>query len=425
MRRYIALIALALFATACAKYTVKNDGARPFLEFETTFYTLYPGGEVDVYVGCSQVPEKDLNILLSFSGDARPEVDFECPESITIKAGSSSTYFVFKDRGLSKGDEVGISLKAPNGWREGVNSKTVVAVSQEEQLIYSFGYKEGVLNEALPISISLAGVDSGKDFIADTDLRIPLVGYGRATDKLEIPDLIIPKGKNSGSTMIRLLDEEWQGNDVLVITVDDPNHRFISDGSADMKVFVRGIQHPDRLLGQWRYRTVYDLEEVELWFEEMGDDPALLPTHNDGFILEFRKEGDKVMLKPIGDCDFANFFRECEVTLTEPMNLTANGYKIGKYSTFESNMFIADNLETYQTNTYYRLSVANRAFSSSVEDLGPATIVFRLTINGDLCMEFRDYDNALPFGENWWDPDRFDPDMFGFPSRFTLIEDDI
>ena len=423
MKRYILLLAIALTAVSCVKTKITNEGEYPLIEFGSTFYTVYPGGSADIYVGCSKAPLEDLVFNLSFSGDAVPGKDFECPESVTIYAGTTSCYFSFKDKGLARGVEVGISLDAPKGWRTGINSRTVVAMSTQEQLIYSFSYKEGVLNEALPVTVNLIGELSGKDFIADDDIRVPLACFSRIEDFLEVPEIIVPKGKSSGSTMIRLTDENWQGNEVLVLTVDSEEKRFVpSNDYAEIKLFARGLQTPDKLLGLWRFRSVYDLEELELWFTEMDDDPDLLPVHNDDFKLEFYIDGDKVMLRPSGPGDFNNFFRECEVSLAEPMNLTAQGYKLGRHTTFESNQFIADALEAYQTNTYYSLSVANRAFSSETEELGPATIVFRLTVNGDLCMEFRDYDNASLFGENWWDPDKFDPDMFGFASRFIKVE---
>ena len=82
----------------------------------------------------------------------------------------------------------------------------------------------------------------------------------------------------------------------------------------------------------------------------------------------------------------------------------------------EINMFMA--LEDYDVHTcsYYMLSEANRAFSSEVETLGEAVVIFTL-VEGGLQVEFRDYDTP-PFGEMWWDPD-FDADMFGFASLFV------
>ena len=79
-------------------------------------------------------------------------------------------------------------------------------------------------------------------------------------------------------------------------------------------------------------------------------------------------------------------------------------------------MFMA--MEDYDVHScsYYKLSVANRAFSSETETLGEAVVIFTL-VDGGLQVEFRDYDTP-PFGEMWWDTG-FDADMFGFASLFV------
>ncbi len=120
---------------------------------------------------------------------------------------------------------------------------------------------------------------------------------------------------------------------------------------------------------------------------------------------------------PGGNGDFSNFFRKATVSLSKPKNITPNPVILGKYTTYELNMFYENTNNIYQVNTYYELSSANRAFSSSKETLGKAVVVFSVTDDG-LNVEFRDYDKP-PFGETWWDNDDFQPEMFGFASLFT------
>ena len=105
----------------------------------------------------------------------------------------------------------------------------------------------------------------------------------------------------------------------------------------------------------------------------------------------------------------------------EPKNLVAKGVVLGAHSTLEGQMFIAadeTNGCAYQSDTYYKLSSVNRAFSATKETLGEATVVFRLSDDG-LTLEFRDYDRPT-FGEMWADEwTKFDPDMFSFASLFV------
>ncbi|MBQ5528355.1 MAG: hypothetical protein IIU05_04825, partial [Bacteroidales bacterium] len=174
-----------------------------------------------------------------------------------------------------------------------------------------------------------------------------------------------------------------------------------------------------RLAGTWKFAEVFDLEEIELWFEEGEDDPSLLPVNNENFTLTFTEdvETGEVTLTPGGTGDFANYFREAKVTLTNPMNCSTKAVILGDYTTYECNMFEAEVLEGAPfVYTYYALSNANRAFSAKTEALGTGVICVRLDEAGDLILQIRDYDTP-PFGESWWDG--YDADMFSFCSRFT------
>ena len=74
-----------------------------------------------------------------------------------------------------------------------------------------------------------------------------------------------------------------------------------------------------------------------------------------------------------------------------------------------------------QVWTYYKID-ANRAFSKTQKAVSNSVIAFRLTEQGGLDMQFRDYDTP-PFGTvYWWDPQSFDADMFGFASLFKKAE---
>ena len=182
-----------------------------------------------------------------------------------------------------------------------------------------------------------------------------------------------------------------------------------------MKLY--GAEIPEALLGTWTFDHVFDIEEVEEFFGDEGDDITLLPTHNEGFTLTFEKDDAGIItVTPNDKGDFAKFFRTASVTPTEPINYSSEGIVTGMNTVSEINMFMASEDYGVHTCSYYRLSEANRAFSSEVETLGEAVVIFTL-VEGGLQVEFRDYDTP-PFGEMWWDPD-FDADMFGFASLFV------
>ena len=276
------------------------------------------------------------------------------------------------------------------------------------------------------------GSVSGKDLVTAEDIYIPLVLEGEGSSALTfVPDnsasdsqpeseiyALLRAGETKATVRFSVSDG-FSGDLDAVLSVDnEDNSRFIAGDYATLNINVRGLQTPDKLLGTWEFSKVYSLEEVEYFFEEGEDDTTLLPTHNDGFTLTFTKsDNGEVTVTPGGKGDFLNFFRTATVSLTEPKNATSGSVTLGKYTVYDSNMFIAEESTTYQTNTYYKLSSANRAFSSSEESLGEAVVVFSLTDDG-LNVEFRDYDTP-PFGEMWWDDSDFDPEVFGFASLFV------
>lgn len=119
------------------------------------------------------------------------------------------------------------------------------------------------------------------------------------------------------------------------------------------------------------------------WFAEYEDDVNALPTHNNGFTLTFSKEADgSISLTPGGTGDFNNFFRKATINIAEPKNPCPKAIILGKHSTFEQNQWYENTSMPYQFNTYYKLSSANRSFSSTKESLGEAIVVFNLVDEG-------------------------------------------
>lgn len=227
------------------------------------------------------------------------------------------------------------------------------------------------------------------------------------------------KAGSTSATVKFTVPANYSDDKAAILSINsDEDSRFIAGDNGSVSLAVRGLQTPDKLIGTWKFSKVYDLDELNSWFSDYGDDIDALPTHNDGFTLTFAKESDgSVTVTPGGNGDFSNFFRKATVSLSEPKNITPNPVILGKYTTYELNMFYENTNNIYQVNTYYELSSANRAFSSSKETSGKAVVVFSVTDDG-LNVEFRDYDKP-PFGETWWDNDDFQPEMFGFASLFT------
>ena len=427
IKRILTIIA----ATAAAISSVScSEDAKPTVEFGKSLYTIYSHGEADVKIYLSEPAPATLSVPLILAGNAEEGTDYTISsKTVSIAAGETEGTVTVSDISLSEEKQISLSFTAPSGYIAGVRNVAVVAPDAQEALVYSFQYQKADVLEGYVARINITGAVSGRDVVTSEDIAIPISVSGEGsgdivfmpeskTQPLVSPCAILPAGETSATIRFKAADG-FSGSSAVLLSVDtDQAPRFIPGDNEGMILNIKGLQTPDKLIGTWAFKEIYDLEEMELWFLEMEDDPDLLPTHNDSFTLTFAKESDgSISVTPSGSGDFNNFFRKATVTLTSPVNMTAGGYLLGDYSTSESNMFMAEAGIPEQINTYYKLSSANRAFSSSSEAIGPATVVFALLEDG-LHVEFRDYEQP-PFGEMWWDGTKFDPDMFGFASLFV------
>lgn len=436
-KRFITFMAAAVAAVSMV--SCDNDDSKPTIEFSKTLYTVYQKGAVDVDVVVSGPAETDLTVPLTFIGNAEKGVDYTASaESVVIKAGESSGSVTITNVSLSEEKQVSLGFTVPEGYSMGTKIVAVIAPSSQEALVYSFNMTKFDALEGCLATVNVVGTLTGKDFKADEDIYVPLAVSGEGASKLSFtvegttpttstsakPGVfaLIHAGESSGVAKFKV-EDGFSGDLKAEISVnEEADSRFIAGDNSKMEVAVKGLQTPDKLVGTWKFSKVFSKDEMDMWFMEYEDDPEALPTHNEGFTLTFAKESDgTVSLTPGGKGDFLNFFRKATVTLDKPKNLVAKGVVLGSHSTLEGQMFIAadeTNSCKYQSDTYYKLSSANRAFSATKETLGEATVVFRLSDDG-LTLEFRDYDKP-PFGEMWADEwAKFDPDMFGFASLFV------
>ena len=449
-KKFMTFVTVAVAALSLASCEKEGGKETPVLEFEKILYTVYDKGTVDVVIKSNVAVAENVTIPVTFSGEAEKGVDYKivakddegneiaAEEVVTIEAGKTAGAITVKNISLSEKKQISVSFAVPEGYAAGTKKTAVVAPDSQEALIYSFQMARGYALESFVTTIKVTGTVSGTDFKAAEDITIPLSLTGEGASVLQFveekkteggeteggadtrsiaapakgPYAVLKAGQTS-ATVKFTVPKGYSGDKEALLTVDsDADSRFIEGGDNEfVSIAVRGLQTPDKLVGTWKFSRMYtdDEDGLEYWYE---DDLENCPIHNDGFRLTFSKNDDGVVtVKPEGSGDFNNFFRESTITLTEPMNLTADGVLLGSTTAFEGSLFV----NKYHFNTYYKLSKANRAFSAKKEALGEAVIVLCLDDDG-LTVEFRDYDKP-EFGEYWWDG--FDPDMFGFPSLFV------
>lgn len=414
LSKLMAILTLALFSVACSE-----DG-KITVEFEKTLYTVHGGGSVDIAVNVSEPAASDISIGLLFSGSASADKYAASFDTVTIPAGETTGTVTISDIRISQEEQIVVGIvSCPSGYTPGAKSVTIVTVDAEELLVCSFATTSDNAIGSYRARIDVSGAVSGKDLSLNEDVVIPLTASGAAASYLNFggePHALLKAGDKVAIAEFSLNPGFEEGAEVK-LSIKEGEDRILIGNNETITLKLYGAEIPEALLGTWTFDHVFDIEEVEEFFGEMEDDITLLPTHNEGFTLTFEKDDAGIItVTPNDKGDFAKFFRTATVTPTEPINYSSEGTVTGMNTVSEINMFMA--MEDYDVHTcsYYRLSEANRAFSSEVETLGEAVVIFTL-VEGGLQVEFRDYDTP-PFGEMWWDPE-FDPDMFGFASLFV------
>ena len=414
LSKLMAILTLALFSVACSE-----DG-KITVEFEKTLYTVHGGGSVDIAVNVSEPAASDISIGLLFSGSASADKYAASFDTVTIPAGETTGTVTISDIRISQEEQIVVGIvSCPSGYTPGAKSVTIVTVDAEELLVCSFATTSDNAIGSYRARIDVSGAVSGKDLSLNEDVVIPLSASGAAASYLKFggePHALLKAGDKVAIAEFSLNPGFEEGAEVK-LSIKEGEDRILIGNNETITLKLYGAEIPEALLGTWTFDHVFDIEEVEEFFSEMEDDITLLPTHNEGFTLTFEKDNAGIItVTPNDKGDFAKFFRTATVTPTEPINYSSEGIVTGMNTVSEINMFMA--MEDYDVHTcsYYKLSEANRAFSSEVETLGEAVVIFTL-VEGGLQVEFRDYDTP-PFGEMWWDSE-FDADMFGFASLFV------
>lgn len=410
----MAILTLAILSVACSE-----DG-KIAVEFEKTLYTVHGGGSVDIAVNVSEPAASDIRIGLIFSGSASADKYAVGFDSVTIPAGETVGTVTISDIRISQDEQIAVGIgRCPAGYAPGTKSVTIVTVDAEELLICSFASTSDNAIGSYRARIDVSGAVSGKNLSLNEDVVIPLTASGAAASYLNFggePHALLKAGDKVAIAEFSLKPGFEEGAEIK-LGIKEGEDRILIGNNETITLKLYGAEIPEALLGTWKFDHVFDLEEIEYFFGELEDDITLLPTHNEGFTLTFEKDDAGIItVTPNDKGDFAKFFRTASVTPTEPINYSSEGIVTGMNTVSEINMFMASEDYDFHTCSYYRLSEANRAFSSEVETLGEAVVIFTL-VEGGLQVEFRDYDTP-PFGEMWWDPD-FDADMFGFASLFV------
>lgn len=398
------------------------------VSFEKATYVLLSDGTVDVKVVLNRAAATDLKIALNFGGTAVKGQDYTASaEAVTIPAGSNSGVVSISALDNLAESSIQLTLTPAEGCVAGAFAQTTIAVDAKEKIVYSFSSAKATVLDFYTIKLELKGMTSGASFVATADMEIPYKTSGKVESVNFESDFIhVAKGTNYGVLVVKPGEDMEIGDAAqLTVAVDDSKvgPRFVAGTNKEIELNVTGVLKLSQIEGTWNFDHIYDVELQMLFAEEDGLDVSLFPFENDGFSFTIAKADDGTYtFTPNSTGAFANYYRTATIDYCAPVNPTHGYEKLGDYCTMEENMYIGDEdaeLEV-QYFTYFSLSKVNRAFSAGTEKDGKGAVSFYRVPDG-LLVVINDYDQP-EFGEDWWDDDDFDPEMFGFAALFTRAE---
>lgn len=412
----LALAMVSVLAISCKK-------ENPTISFFTNISVLMADSPLKVDVAVSEAVEGTLSVPVTVAGSAVKGSDYTLSsESFVFSSGSKTASIeIIPKNNFEEGKEIALSIVPPAGYDAGSILNMIVTVESKEKISYSFTAEKADLLNAYNMTLELKGMKSGSNFTASSDMEIPVLFDETSTAKLgedftvegDATAFKVAAGTNKATLVINAADKnvELGSEKTLVVRVDESrlDSRFYAGNTPSINISVKGIMRYSQLVGTWEFVEIAELEEWQIWVEDMGDDSSLMPVNNAGYQLSFALEDGVLKLIP-GNVkgDMGNYFRECEVNYCEPKNMAIGGVRLGDYCSEEAFLWTSEVVQY----TYFGLSKANRAFSADTEEIGAGVIAMRFTDDGNLWIVTKDYDQP-PFMESWWG-DGFDPDMFGF-----------
>lgn len=418
----LASVAMVMAAVSC------ETEQTPSLTFGKSHYVLQADAPLTVDLVTDIAPAADLTVELAFTGTAVEGTDYSVSaKSVVIAAGQTTgSVTITPEQNYSADKTIEIAMLLPAGYEAGNYATATVAVEAKEVLLYSFAVEQANVSDKYTVKLNLTGVTTGDKWVATADMEIPYTVTPDAGDALEFADdaFVVKKGSNVATLEVNAGVVEGEPK-TFAITVDEASAGagFSSGTNESISLTVVGQMRLSKLVGTWEFAETLDLEELELWFMEMEDDPELLPTHNEGFkftIAENAEDGTYT-ITPSGEGDWMKYFQAGSITYTVPVNICAKGVVTGAYTAMENQMFVEESEGVADLEyTYFKVSPVYRNFNGDASASGEGVIAITYDADYNLIIMIRDYDQP-PFGEMWWDPG-YEPDMFSFASRFVKAE---
>lgn len=411
---------LMVFATSCKD----DDASGAKLSFSRSIYILPAIGSLEVELRATVAPETDMEVPVTVSGSAVEGEDFTLADTkFVLKAGETVAKLTITPKNnLTSGREIRLALVPVNGYSLGNKNVAMIPVETKERIMYSFTTSFSRLLSEVEIWVELRGETTGKDFVAPTDIQLPISLAEGSTAVLgtdvelenNMTYVTIKQKERRTKFTVKLAEgaSDYAGKKaILQLSAPAENTELYYAGSfATCTLNLDQLKFTD-MLGKWKPVGITNKENFVAVEMEPEEYEGLLPEHNspDDY-LEFVHEDDgtdKVIPHLTGD--LTSYF------------CNPSGHKI-VFDHIEKGFMEFDTGREFDI-PYFKISGVNTLFSKKQQQTGDVFIGLEKVDDDNILIYFHEYtptDFFLQTYEMWGE---FDATIFGITYKFTRVKE--
>jgi len=261
--------------------TIKIDDYAPTVNLtinQTKSYEDNPTSTTTITATINTTITWDLTVNLSFSGDAKINTDYTCPNTITIPAGTqqASININFIDDNLAEKKESLISqIVANNQYIIGTNNHVTTIIEDDEKLYIAFINSNSTVSEQqqefiYPIAMQLTITgDQGVTLAENTAITIAAnqTSSAKATIDYQFPAnnaVIFPAG-STGTVVanfnLTIIDDNiYDPNEKLILDIADTTYATTALQFSRYELNIQNIDSPPHISFQNKKLTIWEGE---------------------------------------------------------------------------------------------------------------------------------------------------------------------
>ena len=181
--KILTITLLAMMVTSCNN----DDDAGANLSFSRSIYVLPATGSLNIELKASVAPENDLIVPITIDGSAVLDDEYEISaKEFIIKAGETNAQITITPKNnLAQGKEIRLSINPVAGYSLGDKNVAIIPIETKERIMYSFTTSYSRILSSIQIWVEIQGEISGRSYIPQTDIVLPLKISSSSTAELD------------------------------------------------------------------------------------------------------------------------------------------------------------------------------------------------------------------------------------------------